>query len=89
MISRQKFCRPAAVLAGAAAVSGRAQAASIPEAATSTAATMQPPLSPTERAGLSAGGDAERLDVAVAHEGRAGRSSISSPSRWCARWRPA
>ena len=46
MISRRAILGSAAVLAGASAVSGRVQAASIPEAATSTATTMQPPLFP-------------------------------------------
>ena len=36
----------AAVLAGASAVSGRAQAASLPEAPTTKTTTMQPPLFP-------------------------------------------
>ena len=43
--SRRSFAS-AAVLAGAAAVSGRVQAAAIPEAASSTGPTMQPPLHP-------------------------------------------
>ncbi len=47
MISRREILGSAAVLVGASAVSGRAQAASIPEAPTSTATTMQPPLVPT------------------------------------------
>ena len=47
MISRRAILGSAAVLAGASAVSGRVQAASIPEAATSTATTMQPPLFPS------------------------------------------
>jgi FtsP/CotA-like multicopper oxidase with cupredoxin domain len=46
MISRRAILGSAAVLAGAGVVSGRVQAASIPEAATSTATTMQPPLYP-------------------------------------------
>jgi FtsP/CotA-like multicopper oxidase with cupredoxin domain len=46
MISRRAVLGSAAVLAGASVVSGRVQAASIPEAATSTATTMQPPLFP-------------------------------------------
>jgi FtsP/CotA-like multicopper oxidase with cupredoxin domain len=44
-LSRRSFAS-AVALAGAAAVSGRAQAAAIPEAASSTAPTMQPPLHP-------------------------------------------
>src|SRR5882757_7578050 len=44
-LSRRSFAS-AVALAGAAAVSGRVQAASIPEAASSTAPTMQPPLHP-------------------------------------------
>ncbi|CAN5230045.1 copper oxidase [soil metagenome] len=47
MISRRAILESAAVLAGAGVVSGRVQAASIPEAATSAATTMQPPLFPT------------------------------------------
>ncbi len=47
MISRRAVLGSAAVLAGAGVVSGRVQAASIPEAATSAATTMQPPLFPT------------------------------------------
>ena len=39
----------AAVLAGASAVSGRVQAASIPEAASTKTNTTQPPLFPIER----------------------------------------
>ena len=46
MISRRAILGSAAVLAGAGVVSGRVQAASIPEAATSTGTTMQPPLFP-------------------------------------------
>jgi FtsP/CotA-like multicopper oxidase with cupredoxin domain len=47
MISRRAVLGSAAVLAGASVISGRVQAASIPEAPTSTATTMQPPLVPT------------------------------------------
>ena len=47
MLSRRGFIGSAAVLAGATAVSGRAQAASIPEAPTTTTNTMQPPLFPS------------------------------------------
>ncbi len=47
MLSRRGFLGSAAILAGASAVSGRVQAASIPEAPTATSATMQPPLYPT------------------------------------------
>ena len=47
MMSRRNFIgSSAAVLAGATAVSGRAQAAAIPEAPTMSEATMQPPLFP-------------------------------------------
>jgi FtsP/CotA-like multicopper oxidase with cupredoxin domain len=46
MISRRNLIGSAAVLAGVSAVSGRAQAASIPEAATMESPTMQPPLFP-------------------------------------------
>src|SRR5437763_8718204 len=47
MISRRGFLGTAAVLASASAVSGRVQAASIPEAPTTTTNTMQPPIFPT------------------------------------------
>jgi FtsP/CotA-like multicopper oxidase with cupredoxin domain len=47
MISRRGFLGSAAVLASASAVSGRVQAASIPEAPTTRTNTMQPPLFPT------------------------------------------
>ena len=47
MLSRRGFLGSAAVLSGAAAVSGRVQAAAIPEAATTETATMQPPLYPS------------------------------------------
>jgi FtsP/CotA-like multicopper oxidase with cupredoxin domain len=48
MISRRNFIgTSAAVLAGASAVSGRVQAAAIPEAATMSEAVMQPPLMPS------------------------------------------
>jgi FtsP/CotA-like multicopper oxidase with cupredoxin domain len=47
MLSRRNFLGSAAILAGASAVSGRAQAAGIPEAPTTDTATMQPPLYPT------------------------------------------
>ena len=47
MISRRGFLGSAAVLASATAVSGRVQAASIPEAPTTRTNTMQPPLFPT------------------------------------------
>jgi FtsP/CotA-like multicopper oxidase with cupredoxin domain len=48
-VSRRSFMRAsgAAALIGASAVSGRVQAASIPEAATMKEAVMQPPLFPT------------------------------------------
>jgi FtsP/CotA-like multicopper oxidase with cupredoxin domain len=46
MISRRGFVGSAAVLAGASVVTGRVQAASIPEAASMRAAVMQPPLYP-------------------------------------------
>ena len=47
MITRRNFLGSAAVLAGASAVSGRVQAASVPEAPTTDSAAMQPPLVPT------------------------------------------
>ena len=47
MISRRGFLGTAAVLASAGAVSGRVQAANIPEAATTRTNTLQPPLFPT------------------------------------------
>jgi len=46
MLSRRGFLGTAAVLAGASAVSGRAQAASIPEAPRSNSPAMAPPLAP-------------------------------------------
>jgi manganese oxidase len=46
MISRRGFIGTAAVLAGAGAVSGRVQAAAIPEAPSTATNTMQPPLHP-------------------------------------------
>ena len=46
MISRRSFIGTAAVLAGASAVSGRVQAAGIPEAPTTKTTTMQPPIFP-------------------------------------------
>jgi manganese oxidase len=46
MISRRGLIGSAAVLAGASAVAGRLNAASIPEAPTTDKATMQPPLFP-------------------------------------------
>src|SRR5215472_13330206 len=46
MISRRGFLGTAAVLATASAVSGRVQAASIPEAPSTKPTTMQPPLHP-------------------------------------------
>jgi hypothetical protein len=47
MISRRSFLGTSAVLAGASAINGRVQAASIPEAPTTTATKMQPPIFPT------------------------------------------
>jgi FtsP/CotA-like multicopper oxidase with cupredoxin domain len=47
MISRRGFLGTAAVLASATAVSGRVQAASIPEAPSTKTTTMQPPIFPT------------------------------------------
>jgi FtsP/CotA-like multicopper oxidase with cupredoxin domain len=46
MFTRRRLCETAAILAGAGAVSGRAQAAAIPEAPTTKTNTMQPPLAP-------------------------------------------
>ncbi len=46
MFTRRSLFGAAAVLAGAVAVSGRAQAASLPEAPMTTTNTMQPPLFP-------------------------------------------
>jgi len=46
MISRRNLIGGSAILAGAAAVSGRVQAAGIPEAAIATSPAMQPPLFP-------------------------------------------
>ena len=47
MISRRNLITSAAVLAGASTVSGRVQAAAIPEAPTTDKSTMQPPLFPS------------------------------------------
>jgi FtsP/CotA-like multicopper oxidase with cupredoxin domain len=47
MVSRRGLLGSAAILAGASAVSGRVQAAAIPEAVTTDKATMQPPLFPS------------------------------------------
>ncbi|WOJ89965.1 copper oxidase [Methylocapsa polymorpha] len=47
MMSRRHFLGAAAGLASVSAVSGRVQAASIPEAPNTTTTTMQPPLQPT------------------------------------------
>ena len=47
MISRRTLIGSSALLAGAAAVSGRVQAAAIPEAVISTSPAMQPPLVPS------------------------------------------
>ena len=47
MISRRHLLGSAAVLAGTATVSGRVQAASVPEAPTTTTNVMQPPLFPS------------------------------------------
>ena len=44
MISRRGFLGSAAVLASATAVSGRVQAASVPEAPSTKTTTMQPPI---------------------------------------------
>jgi hypothetical protein len=46
MISRRNLIGGSAILAGAAAVSGRVQAAAIPEAVVATSPIMQPPLVP-------------------------------------------
>ncbi len=46
MLSRRNFLTGSALLVSAAAVSGRAQAAAIPEAPTTSSNTMQPPLPP-------------------------------------------
>src|SRR3974390_11246 len=47
MFSRRNLLGASAVLAGAAAVSGRVQAAAIPEAVTTNSPKMQPPLIPS------------------------------------------
>lgn len=47
MLSRRNFLGTATALASATAISGRVQAANIPEAPTMDRATMQPPLRPT------------------------------------------
>ncbi len=46
MISRRHLIAGSAILAGAGAVSGRVQAAAIPEAVVNTSPAMQPPLAP-------------------------------------------
>ncbi len=46
MLSRRSFLGTATALASATAISGRAQAANIPEAPSMDKATMQPPLRP-------------------------------------------
>jgi FtsP/CotA-like multicopper oxidase with cupredoxin domain len=48
MISRRSLIGSSAVLAGAAAVSGRVQAAAIPEAVTATSAAMRAPVMPAD-----------------------------------------
>jgi manganese oxidase len=48
MMSRRRFIGSAAVLAGASAVSGRVQAAAVPEAATMGEAATQPPRAPPD-----------------------------------------
>ena len=70
MISRRNLIGGSAILAGAAAVSGRVQAAAIPEAVTTTSAGDAAAARSVKRAGLSAGRDAQRLDAALAHEWR-------------------
>src|SRR5262245_26809416 len=47
MFSRRGFLGSAAMLASAGAISGRLQAAGIPEAPSTSATTMQPPIVPT------------------------------------------
>jgi len=47
MLSRRGILGSAAALAGAGVVSGRVQAAGLPEAPTTSSATMQPPLVPS------------------------------------------
>ncbi|MGH6823023.1 MAG: copper oxidase, partial [Methylocella sp.] len=47
MMSRRRFLGTAAGLASVSAVSGRVQAASIPEAPSTTSTAMQPPLFPS------------------------------------------
>ena len=46
MFSRRRFFGATAVLAGARAITGRAQAASLPEAPTNRTTATQPPLVP-------------------------------------------
>ena len=75
-------------LAGASMVSGRTQAASLPEAPTMTEATMQPPLYP------KSGPDYQPVVTLNGwtlpwRRTATGRSSISSPSPSCASSRPA
>ena len=60
-----------AVLVGASSVSGRVQAASVPEAAAMGEVGTQPPIIPTTGPDYKSGGDAEWLDLALAgHGGR-------------------
>ena len=88
MMSRRGFIGSAAVLAGASTISGRAQAAAIPEAPRMRATAMQPPLVPTS------GPDYQPVVTLNGwtlpwRRTAIGRSFISSPNRWCASSRPA
>jgi len=83
MISRRNFIGSAAVLAGVSAVSGRAQAASIPEAATTESATMQPPLFPKSGPDYQPVVTLNGWTLPWRMNGD-WKGSISSPSRSCA-----
>ena len=80
MFSRRGFLGTAA-LAGASAVSGRVQAAAIPEAPTMDKAVMQPPLHPTSGPDYRPVVTLERLVAAMAHERRL--EGIPSRRRAC------
>ena len=68
MISRRNLIGGSAILAGAAAVSGRVQAAAIPEAVTTTSPGHAAATHSIERTRLPAGCHPQWLDAAVAHE---------------------
>ena len=69
-LSRRNFLSGSAVLASVAAISGRSQAGTIPEAPTTDSPLMRPPVAPSSGQDYHAGGDAKRLDAALADERR-------------------